>query len=284
MPADTAAGEAAGAPGTAGGESGSAGTSAESTTDRASNGDAGAGDDPDGDLGADADLAAPAPTDPPPPSGTTVSESALSETVPLDPAAPNDAESTEDSPSAGGVATGADSGGRSGLGVVPWLIITAIVTAAIAAFLVITSSAERRPDPAPPGPNRLQRQLQDVIDGAHWIHDSGSVELLRSTTPQQARARWSEIRRLMVRIESRIATIAVGTGDPVLDQSLRHLGHCMVELRGAGESYVSANLRAAGATSRSQSDQLVHAANEAVMVRRQQLLEAIEPVAHTYRG
>lgn len=280
-PTDTGAGEAAGASGPADGESGDTESSATSVSDQPA------------DAEADADLAAPIPTDGASESGTTVSEGVLSEAVPLEPGATTGTDSSVGSPSSSVfgdgelseiVPTADQNDDRSWLGATTWLIITAIVAATIAAFLVVTNSSERPPDAIPPGPNRLQRQLRDVVDGANWIHDSGSVELLRSNDPRQARARWSEIRRLMLRIESRIATIAVGTGDPVLDQNLRQLGQCLAELRGAEEGYVTAKLRAAGAAARSQSEQRLQTANQAVMAHRQQLLEAIEPVAYPLRG
>ncbi len=233
-------------------------------------------------AGSAAGTASPAPAA----AGAAVVDGVLAERVPLDAGdatdrAPLDTVpvgSTDDDRSTDG------SEDRGGFGIVDWLVLAAIASAAIAVLLIVTSGSQRQTEVPTAKPSRLQRQLYDVIARAHWIHDRASVDVLGAPNARQTRSRWREIRPRMIRIESRIATIAVGTGVPALDRRLLHLGRCIADLRGAEERYVAAELTATGAATRDQGEQLVQSALEAVLAERRELLAAIEPVAEAIRG
>ncbi|MGI9614468.1 MAG: hypothetical protein ACR2QO_16275 [Acidimicrobiales bacterium] len=162
-----------------------------------------------------------------------------------------------------------------------WLILAAIALAAIAIFVVANNGANRRAGAKATAQSQLQTQLSDVVGGSRWVHDSGSIEVLLATDPNQVQTGWNEVRRRMVNVESQIATLAVGTGDPALDQNLRYLGQCVADLRGAEEGYVAAKVRSDGSASH---DQLVRSSNDTVMARRQQLQAAIDPVAYAMQA
>ena len=160
------------------------------------------------------------------------------------------------------------------------LLLGGLVVAAIAVFTVATHLAKARPRTSGPR-TPLHAQLTEVIGGARWIHDAGSVEVLLTDGPDQTRTGWSEVRRRLVAIENQIATLAIGTGDPALDANLRYLGRCLADLRQAEEAYVAAKVHADGSARRD--ERLAHA-DETVLARRQHLQAAIEPVANTLRG
>ena len=173
------------------------------------------------------------------------------------------------------------SGDEPALSIRTWLILAAIVVAGIVVFVIANTGANRRAGARASAQSRLQNQLGEVVGGARWVHDSGSIEVLLSTDANQIQSGWNEVRRRMVNIESQIATLAVGTGDPALDQNLRYLGQCLADLRGSEEAYVAAKVRSDGSAAH---EQLVRSANDTVMARRQQLQAAIDPVAYAMRA
>lgn len=194
---------------------------------------------------------------------TTVDEGASEETPP-----------PTDPPGLPEVGAGGGSGSRT------LLIVGGLGLAAIAVFAVASNAARSRPRSAETQ-TPLRSQLTEVVDGARWIHDAASIEVLLATGPDETRTGWSEARRRMVGIENQIATLAIGTGDPALDENLRYLGRCLADLRGAEEAYVAAKVAGDGSA---RSDERLAQADETVLARRQHLQAAIEPVANALRG
>jgi hypothetical protein len=163
---------------------------------------------------------------------------------------------------------------RRGPSATTWLILASMAFAAAAIFALAFSRAEREQRIVTPGPANLQRSLRDVRDGARWAHDSGSLQVLLLEEPQQVRHVWNFVRRRMVKVESRIETVGVGTGYPTLDENLRTLGHRLAQLRASEEAYVEAKV---GSDGTGPDEDIVRRTNDNVLIRRQHVEVAIGP-------
>jgi len=150
--------------------------------------------------------------------------------------------------------------------------------AAVAVIVGAMTMANRRSQASAAATTQRQRYLGEIVAQSRWIHDSGSIELLLATDPDQLQRIWNDLRTRIVNLESQLGPYPAGSGDENLDRDLAYLSQCLSDLRAASEGYVTTRLRAGDHQA-----ELVRSANQAVSDRRAVLQTAIEPVAAAMR-
>ena len=141
------------------------------------------------------------------------------------------------------------------------------------------SVASRRSDNKIAAGAALNGRLDEIIGGSRWLVDQGSVEIARTTDPVLLRSSWDDLRRRTIDLEGTVASLAAGTGDRGLDESLHYLGQRVAGLRSSLESLVL--LRTAEDASSQQA--LIASTEHTVHERRQQVAAAVDPVAMARR-
>lgn len=160
-----------------------------------------------------------------------------------------------------------------------WILLGILGIAAFALIVAVTSAAHRHSEKKAAALAEQNRSIGEIVGAARWIHDQGSLEVLRLTDPGQLERAWNDVRGRMVDLEAEVATERASTDDAHLDRSLDQLGQSVAGLRGALNSSVS--LRT-GADAGSQT-QLIEDAAHTARERRSQLAAAIDPVAAARR-
>lgn len=188
----------------------------------------------------------------------------------------------------GGTTGGGDTGGGDGSGAggtesklttEDWILLGVIGVLAIAVIMGVTSLASHHSEKNAAAKTSLNRRLGEIVGAARWVHDQGSIEILRLTDTRQLASSWNGVRERIVDLEARISVLANETHDGRLEQALLRLGQTAAGLRGALESSVSLRL---GADAADQTD-LIQDARHTVDERRHQFGQAIEPVAAAQR-
>ncbi len=182
-----------------------------------------------------------------------------------------------------GGTTGGDGGdggdGGSDLTNEDWILLGVVGVLAIGLIMGVTSVASRHSETKAAAKADLNSRLGEIVGSARWVHDQGSIEILRQTDTRQLASSWNGVRERIVDLEARISVLASETGDRRLEQALTRLGQTAAGLRGALESSVSLRL---GADAPEQTD-LIQDARTTVDERRRQLGQAIDPVAAAQR-
>ncbi len=184
----------------------------------------------------------------------------------------------------GGDSGGGDSGGSTtpppsqetddGLTTEEWVLLILLGVAAVAIIIGVTSAATNHSDKKQAQRRNLNTRLRDVSSGCRWVNDQALPAVLQATTADQLNYAWGNARRHMVDLEGKIATLAAGTGDSSLDQSLSMLGQSLAGLRGAVESNVNLRLR----PDAHEQQAAIQASSQTVTQRRHQLDDALVPV------
>jgi hypothetical protein len=185
-----------------------------------------------------------------------------------------------------GGTTGGDGGDPAGGGdtgseltTEDWILLGVIGVLAIGVIMGVTSLASHHSENKKAAADSLNRRLGEIVGAARWVHDQGSIEILRLTDTRLLASSWNGVRERIVDLEARIAVLANETHDRRLEQGLLRLGQTAAGLRGALEASVSLRL---GAGAPEQSD-LVQDARATVNERRRQFGQAIEPVVAAQR-
>ena len=158
-----------------------------------------------------------------------------------------------------------------------WVLLGILAIAAIALIVGVTSAAHNHSEKKAAAQAEQNRTIGQIVGTSRWVHDQGSVEILRQSDPDQLTRSWDDVRGRMVGLESEIATKRASTQNADLDRALGTLGQSVAGLRGALSSYVSLRTDAGA-----QPD-LVQDASQTARERRQQLQAAIDPVAAAQR-
>ena len=182
-----------------------------------------------------------------------------------------------------GGTTGGDggNGGDSGsdLTTEDWILLGVVGVLAIGLIRGVTSVASRHSERKAAAKADLNGRLGEIVGAARWVHDQGSIEILRLTDTRQLASSWNGVRERIVDLEARTSVLASETHDRRLEPALVRLGQTAAGLRGALETSVSLRL---GADAPEQTD-LIQDARATVDERRRQLGQAIEPVAAAQR-
>ena len=182
-----------------------------------------------------------------------------------------------------GGTTGGDggNGGDSGsdLTTEDWILLGVVGVLAIGLIMGVTSVASRHSERKAAAKADLNGRLGEIVGAARWVHDQGSIEILRLTDTRQLASSWNGVRERIVDLEARTSVLASETHDRRLEPALVRLGQTAAGLRGALETSVSLRL---GADAPEQTD-LIQDARATVDERRRQLGQAIEPVAAAQR-
>ena len=160
-----------------------------------------------------------------------------------------------------------------------WILLGILGVAAFALIVGVTSAAHSHSEKKAAALAEQNRSIGEIVGTSRWIHDQGSVEVLRQTDPGLLDRSWDDLRGRMVDLEARIATKRSATDDGDLGRSLDRLGQAVAGLRGALTSYVSLS---AGPVPGSQTE-LIQDASRTARERRNQLAAAIDPVAAAQR-
>lgn len=206
----------------------------------------------------------------------------------------NDDAGTDEAPPADGGTTPADdssgdqsppsdgSGGDSGDGdsersTEEWLVLIILGVAALAAVLGLAGMISNRRKSVASAQSELQQHVSQAVTDSRWVHDSGTVEVMRQSDPDLLRSTWSGVRLRMGGIEEQVSRLEAGTDNRSLAKKIGALAQSLVALRGAIDAYVSVK-----ADPNSQ-PALTQDALDTVTARRSELEAAIEPVAATVR-
>jgi type II secretory pathway pseudopilin PulG len=158
-----------------------------------------------------------------------------------------------------------------------WILLGILALAAIALIVGVTSAAHNHSEKKAAAQAEQNRTIGQIVGTSRWVHDQGSVEVLRQSDPGQLTRSWDDVRGRMVGLESEIATKRASTQNADLERALGTLGQSVAGLRGALSSYVSLRTDAGA-----QPD-LIQDASQTARERRQQLAAAIDPVAAAQR-
>lgn len=159
-----------------------------------------------------------------------------------------------------------------------WILIVLLGIAALAIVIGATSAASKHSDKKKSAKADLNRQLGSIVGGTRWLADSGAIELVGISSPQQLQATWNGVRERSIDLESQIASLS-GSVDPGLSQSLTNLGQSVAGVRSSMRSYVTVRSDADGAAS----DAAVQSAADAVTRRCQQLRIDLGPIEQAMR-
>jgi hypothetical protein len=160
-----------------------------------------------------------------------------------------------------------------------WILLGILGVAAFALIVGVTSAAHSHSEKKAAALAEQNRSIGEIVGTSRWIHDQGSLEVLRQTDPGALERSWDDLRGRMVDLEARIATKRSATDDGDLGRSLDRLGQAVAGLRGALTSYVSLSAGAVPGTE----PELIQDASRTARERRNQLAAAIDPVAAAQR-
>ena len=149
----------------------------------------------------------------------------------------------------------------------------------VAVIMGVTSLAHHHSEKKQAVKANLNSRLGEIVGSARWIHDQGSMDVLRVSDPRQLASTWDGVRERIIDLESNVSGLGSQVSDRSLQQSLSRLGQTAAGLRGALESSVSLRL---GSDAADQAD-LIQGARQTVEERRQQFGQAIDPVAAAQR-
>ena len=160
-----------------------------------------------------------------------------------------------------------------------WILLGILAVAAVALIVGVTSAAHSHSEKKAAAQAEQNRTIGQIVGTSRWVHDQGSIEILRQSDPDQLNRSWDDVRGRMVDLEAQIATKRTATDDANLERALGTLGQSVAGLRGALSSYVSLRTSPDAGT---QTD-LIQDATQTARERRQQLQAAIDPVAAAQR-
>ncbi len=204
--------------------------------------------------GGDDGASAPEETAPPEtaPPDTAPPETAPPETAPPETAPPETAPQPE----------GEEDSGLNGRN----LLLLALLVAGVLAILAVVRGMSSSRKPAS-GPDPQSSRMADLLSGCRWVHDQGSMEILRTSDPAQLGRAWQVTGARIVELEGWAGSLAIESTEPARATALQDLGRAASGLRSALESDVS--LRAdPGMVDR---DDLVRASAQTVQQRRMDL-------------
>ena len=158
-----------------------------------------------------------------------------------------------------------------------WVLLGILAFVAIAVIVGVTSAAHNHSEKKAAARAEQNRTIGQIVGASRWVHDQGSIEVLRQSDPGQLTRSWDDVRGRMVGLESEIATKRASTQDADLDRALGSLGQAVAGLRGALSSYVAVR------TGPDAPSDLIQDASQTARERRQQLAAAIDPVAAAQR-
>ncbi len=147
-----------------------------------------------------------------------------------------------------------------------WVLIIALGVIALLVIIGATSMATHRSEKKNAAMTALDRRVRDIGGGGRWLHDQGSMDVLRTTNADEIRITWAGVRGSTIDLEGQIAALRSGIDDAGLDNALAELGVRVAGLRGSLESYVSLRTDPVAPSAA-----LVENATQNVLDRRRQL-------------
>jgi hypothetical protein len=147
-----------------------------------------------------------------------------------------------------------------------WVLIIALGVIALLVIIGATSMATHRSEKKNAAMTALDRRVRDIGGGGRWLHDQGSMDVLRTTNADEIRITWAGVRGSTIDLEGQIAALRSGIDDVGLDNALAELGVRVAGLRGSLESYVSLRTDPVAPSAA-----LVENATQNVLDRRRQL-------------
>jgi hypothetical protein len=178
----------------------------------------------------------------------------------------------------GGDGSGSESDGSS-LSTEDWILLGILGVLGVAVIMGVTSLAHHHSEKTQAAKANLNSRLGEIVGSARWIHDQGSIDVLRVSDPRQLASTWDGVRERIIDLEANVSGLGSQVSDRGLQQALSRLGQTAAGLRGALGSSVSLRL---GSDAADQAD-LIQSARRTVDERRQQFGQAIDPVAAAQR-
>jgi len=154
-----------------------------------------------------------------------------------------------------------------------WIVLLiALAGALLTAVLVAVAGRSRRQGAAAPTGSTPQSEL---IAGARWVHDQGTMQVLRTTDPDLLLQTWPTIASRMIELEARAEAIGSTTRSEPAAQAYRRVGLSIATLRAALDQDVGLRTDA----EQSQRLDLVQASARTVELRRIDLASALQDPA-----
>lgn len=182
------------------------------------------------------------------------------ETSPPEETAPPETEAPAETPD--------DGDGLSGQTIALIAVLGGLAIAAILGVTSIMSSRSKSKESERAG---QRSRLAELIGGFRWIHDQGTMEIMRTSDPTQLQRAWQTTSARMVDLEGTASSMAVGAGDQETANAFNDLGRASAALRAAMESDVSLRSDPANPPR----DDLVLQSSQMVQQRRQDLNVAL---------
>lgn len=123
-----------------------------------------------------------------------------------------------------------------------WLILILLGVAALAIVMGIVALTTNHSEKKKAAQAAQQRRVGELVGLGRWIHDQGSVEVLRATEAHQLQAAWLTLRARSIDLETRGAALAGATDDREAREMIMQLATNVAGLRGALETNVSLRL------------------------------------------
>ena len=184
-----------------------------------------------------------------------------------EPETPEESAPAPDTPDEGGDA-------EEGLSDEDWLLLAILGVAGFAVIMLVASLSNQHSARKASARQVKNRRLAEIVGTGRWIHDQGSVDVMRATDGEQLRTLWVGTRERIMESERTVAVLAAEESDETLALSLDELSRALVGLRGAAETYVSLKVDPPADSP----EALVGTATQTLFDRRQQLELALRPV------
>ncbi|MGI9615442.1 MAG: hypothetical protein ACR2QO_21195 [Acidimicrobiales bacterium] len=119
------------------------------------------------------------------------------------------------------------------------LLIVVLGGLAVAAVLGVTGLMASRSQAKEAERSTQRSRLAEVVGGYRWVHDQGSMEVLRTSDPDQLRRAWQTTNAHIVQLEGMTSGMALEAETPELTAAYDDLGRASASLRAAIDSDVS---------------------------------------------
>ncbi len=85
----------------------------------------------------------------------------------------------------------------------------------------------------------MQQRYADVVGGFRWVHDQGTIEVLRISEPNQLNRSWPPLNQRIIDLEGQTASLALEEPDENAASALGDLGRAAAALRAAMDADVA---------------------------------------------
>jgi hypothetical protein len=119
------------------------------------------------------------------------------------------------------------------------LVLVLLGAAVAAAILIITNLASSRSRSNAADRASRRSRYADVMGGYRWVHDQGTMEVLRTGEPGPLDQKWQAINQRIVELEGQTSALELEAPDEETANALEDLGRTAAGLRAAMDTDVA---------------------------------------------